>query len=94
MSQLQWPAHLAKKRGYQHKLVKRWYEKSLVVCGAPRHKGGRGRRRGLTDRMRKRATGLYGAHLIKAPLIRKRLYDWFLSVRHSIDWRAQCPCPQ
>ena len=85
MSQLQWPTHLANRRGYQRKLVKRWHEKSLVVRGAPKHKGGRGRRRGLSDNVRKEAAGLKGVHNIQAPPIRKRLYEWSLSVRYSID---------
>ena len=88
MSQLQWPKHLASKRTYQRKLVLRWHMKSLVVHGAPTSKGGRGNHEAIAVNTRKRAAGLNGVHLIKAPLIRKRLYEWFLSIRYSIDWHA------
>ena len=81
---MQWQA------SYQRKLVKRWHESSLVACPAYKgHKaGGRGNRKTLKVKNRHHETGYKGVQLIKAPSIRKRLYDWFLSVRYSIDWDA------
>ena len=86
MSALEWPKRLPKcfNDAYKRKLVKRWHESSLDA--APVNKGGRGKK--TKDRKKQIDGGLMGVHLIKAPSIRKRLYDWFLSMRYSIDWDA------
>ena len=100
MSQLTWPKKLEGKQGYQRKLVRRWYDATLSSCGGTlvpatdeavedkRAVGGRGQKQAISGKKRMRTAGSCGVHLIKAPSIRKRLYEWFLSVRYSIDWDA------
>jgi len=86
MDTLSWPKALENKHAYQRKQVKRWYFKSLLGDTV---KGARGRGNKVKQGFlkRKRAAGDYGTHLVKAPILRKRLYEWFLSVRYAIDWK-------
>ena len=67
--------------------IKRWY-RSWLEAGKPSHEGivgGRGhfeKNKAYTQRKR---LGCRGRDPV-APIVRQGLYDWFISVRYSIDW--------
>jgi hypothetical protein len=42
----------------------------------------------VLESKRRNNAGNSGLHLIRAPIVRQRLYEWFLSVRYSIDWKT------
>ena len=68
-------------------MIKRWYaswrDDNHVVRGrAPSARGWH-----VGNKVRQRKPGFYGVHLPKVPLVRDQLYEWFLSMRYSIDWK-------
>jgi hypothetical protein len=85
-----WPRTIAR-RSAQHKLVLRWYADFLAAGDGlnPKQVGVRGARLAIPTAMRKRRAGDCGAHLVKAPIVRRKMYEWWLSVRWSVDWQKQ-----
>ena len=71
--------------------VRRWYRSMEGDIVMPAHAGrlkGRVKKRIPGDK-RSRRKGNYGIHLIKCPFIRQQLFEWFESVRFSIDWKKR-----
>ena len=69
------------------KLIKRWHaswrdDNHVVLGRAPSARGWL-----VGNKVGQRKPGFYGVHLQKVPLVRDQLYEWFLSMRYSIDWK-------
>ena len=69
------------------KLIKRWHaswrdDNHVVLGRAPSARGWL-----VGNKVRQRKPGFCGVHLQKVPLVKDQLYEWFLSMRYSIDWK-------
>ena len=66
----------------------------LVSRVAALQRPGAGKRAITNLRFRKRHAGQNGNHLVKAHIVRHSLFEWFVSLRYNVDWKAASDAPR